>query len=333
MARFCGSCGAACNEQQVYCPNCSRPLQRSSQTYQTLYEPPMKWYNFIIYFQLFAAAAFSAIGGILYISGSSYGEAKDLVYEVLGGLRFLDFFYGLACLGLGIFALYVRSLLRWREENGPKMYYIYLILNGGLPLVYLIGFNIVLGDLGSYAKYILEEAGVMSTMTTSMVSSLISTVIMLVCNVIYFKKREHLFGITPVYKPSYSTPSAPAYNPAHGISANSQPRTAAPTPATGWTCECGRVHTAYVTSCICGRSKSDIQQRKAEAAEEAKAAEAAKAAAEAAKAAEEAKAAEAAKKDTLQDQVQALKSYKELLDAGILTQEEFDAKKKELLSV
>ena len=36
---------------------------------------------------------------------------------------------------------------------------------------------------------------------------------------------------------------------------------------------------------------------------------------------------------TLEDQVETIKKFKELLDAGILTQEEFDAKKHEILGL
>ena len=36
---------------------------------------------------------------------------------------------------------------------------------------------------------------------------------------------------------------------------------------------------------------------------------------------------------TLEDQIEAVKKFKELLDAGILTQEEFDAKKREILGL
>lgn len=71
----------------------------------------------------------------------------------------------------------------------------------------------------------------------------------------------------------------------------------------GWTCTCGRVNAAYIGTCACGKTKSEViaAQNKT-----------------------------SVSKDEEQN-VEALREYKKLLDEGILTQEEFDLKKKELL--
>lgn len=93
----------------------------------------------------------------------------------------------------------------------------------------------------------------------------------------------------------------------------------------GWRCSCGRTHAAYVSSCSCGKSKHDVlqaqykqkqeeEQRKAELKEQEKARNQVKSMDEMSKAS-------------------AIKEYKELLDSGIISQEEFDAKKKQLLGL
>lgn len=50
----------------------------------------MKWYKFVIYFQLFAAAVFNVGAGIIFFTGSHYGldsfELK-LFYGVLSILK------------------------------------------------------------------------------------------------------------------------------------------------------------------------------------------------------------------------------------------------------
>lgn len=82
--------------------------------------------------------------------------------------------------------------------------------------------------------------------------------------------------------------------------------------AGGWQCHCGRLNAAYVSSCTCGRSKSDVRNANDE----------------------EQKREVAKKQAEIVDEsakVSALKGYKELLDSGVITQEEFDAKKKQLL--
>ncbi|MBQ9973561.1 MAG: SHOCT domain-containing protein [Oscillospiraceae bacterium] len=81
----------------------------------------------------------------------------------------------------------------------------------------------------------------------------------------------------------------------------------------GWKCACGRIQANYVFSCSCGRNKSDVLNppiRKAPPKEPAPASSS-----------EDSRIAAAIIK------------YKELLDMGIITQEEFDAKKKQLLGI
>ena len=81
--------------------------------------------------------------------------------------------------------------------------------------------------------------------------------------------------------------------------------------ADGWQCRCGRYNARYVSSCVCGLKKADAQSPVAVPAPQTST--------PAPTAADDSKI------------IALLKEYKELLDAGVLTQEEFDAKKKSLL--
>ncbi len=71
----------------------------------------------------------------------------------------------------------------------------------------------------------------------------------------------------------------------------------------GWKCLCGRVNPSYTGTCACGKSKQEVLkvQQKAKAEEQELA------------------------------QLKKLKEYKELLDARVITEEEFEAKRKEIL--
>lgn len=71
--------------------------------------------------------------------------------------------------------------------------------------------------------------------------------------------------------------------------------------AGGWNCSCGRLNAAYVTSCTCGKNKMQAEIELKNASSEA--------------------------------QVEKLKVYKELLDSGVITQEDYDVKKKQLLGI
>ncbi len=71
--------------------------------------------------------------------------------------------------------------------------------------------------------------------------------------------------------------------------------------AGGWKCACGRLNAAYVTSCTCGRTKNQVENEQ--------------------------------KSASVDSQAEKLKVYKELLYSGVITQEDFDAKKKQLLGI
>lgn len=79
-----------------------------------------------------------------------------------------------------------------------------------------------------------------------------------------------------------------------------------------WKCHfCNRINESYTGTCVCGRSKSDTENFAKQREEEQRK--------------QRQKAAEG-------DAMDKLKKLKELLDMGALTQEEYDAKKKELLA-
>lgn len=81
----------------------------------------------------------------------------------------------------------------------------------------------------------------------------------------------------------------------------------------GWKCnKCGRVNPSYTGSCGCGMSKSDNETKKQAATEDVKAKE---------------------KNQQELDNIKKVKEYKELLDSGVISEEEFEKKKKELLDL
>lgn len=91
--------------------------------------------------------------------------------------------------------------------------------------------------------------------------------------------------------------------------------TSATVPQGGWRCSCGRTHAGYVSSCVCGLNKNQLTTP-------AKPASSPSAAAPAPK---------SAPPESEADKIAALRQYKELLDSGVLTQEEFEKKKQQLL--
>ena len=72
----------------------------------------------------------------------------------------------------------------------------------------------------------------------------------------------------------------------------------------GWRCTCGRVNSSYTGTCACGKRKEERASSK-----------------------------QTHKNASADDKFDEIKKYKELLDSGIITEEEFDKKKIELLGL
>ena len=74
----------------------------------------------------------------------------------------------------------------------------------------------------------------------------------------------------------------------------------------GWECICGRLNPSYTGTCACGKTKQQALER----------------------------AREQAKREAGSDEItklEKLKAYKEFLDSGVITKEEYEAKRKEIL--
>lgn len=144
---------------------------------------PMNWFKFIIYFQLFAGCVLSVILGFVSLTGAQYDGYAEMVYRFFPDLQTADVLYGLMLIAAGVFAIVARGRLSKFCENGPKMYYGYLIAQIVIPIIYLVMANSALGDVTRYANIDY----------TSTYANLGTNAVMLACNVIYFNKRKHLF--------------------------------------------------------------------------------------------------------------------------------------------
>lgn len=140
----------------------------------------MKWYNFVIYVQLFLSAIVCAVNGVNYCSGSHYGsEAAKYVYAYYGnGLRMLDLLMGVSSLALAVLAIVVRQKLKNFKADGPKWYINLLALSIIQVVLYII-----------LVYMITSVMALDSTLTANLVVS----VVMLFANKKYFDNRMDLF--------------------------------------------------------------------------------------------------------------------------------------------
>lgn len=117
----------------------------------------MKWYKFIIYFQLFAGAVLSFFEGVKYFLGLYYGDLgmAALVYQRWDALRVLDIFMGLYNWAMIGMYLVTRQKLAKFRSNAVTWYLSILALQLGTGIFY--------------------------------------NILMIYLNRVYFKKREELF--------------------------------------------------------------------------------------------------------------------------------------------
>ena len=144
----------------------------------------MNWFKFIIYVQLFLSAALTAFTGISMIAGMHYGELADTVYRFFSSLKGLDITFGIIFIAMAGFAIYARMRLARFKQNGPKMYILYCVASIVLSIAYVgIGFAIISGKTGI----------AINVVNPSHLVSILTSIVMVIVNSIYFKNRKHLF--------------------------------------------------------------------------------------------------------------------------------------------
>ena len=142
----------------------------------------MKWFKFIIWVQLFLSALVYLGNAIQALTGGQYHGEADLIYSVFPAMKGADTFMGIACLALAIFAIVVRFQLSGYRKLGPKLYLGHLVAGVVVTVIYTALSVNAMAGYGDTASLWSEAIG-----------TVIGNVIVIVCNIIYFKKREHLF--------------------------------------------------------------------------------------------------------------------------------------------
>ena len=167
-----------------------------------------KWYKFLVYFGLWAAAIINVFLGILYLCSCPYLGASKAVYADYPALQNTDFIYGLYRVIFGGFLFYTAWSMLKRKFEAP------ILLYGASLSSILTGFSYPFcaasNIISSLPRYMKE--GVTSTFTspfsaypirpTTGAEFLVSfygfviivlAVAGLVWNMLYFNKRDNWF--------------------------------------------------------------------------------------------------------------------------------------------
>ena len=138
----------------------------------------MKWFKFIIYFQLWAGMLVNLVTAGKYFTGAHYEGKAEMVYRVFPALQPLDIVLGVVCLALAVYTVVVQRALAKFRAKGPMMYYLMFIVNTAVTVLSLLIASIIIGQ---------------SVFTAEVAGSIIGSLVMIFINIPYFNNRKHLF--------------------------------------------------------------------------------------------------------------------------------------------
>ena len=200
--KFCPECGANLAPVPSAAPEESAPAAPAAPEIPTPFDPTpydpapysadsfasadvaaapqrgMKWFKFIIYFQLWASMLVNLVTAGKYFTGAYYEGNAEMVYRFFPALQPLDIVMGVVCLALAVYAVVVQRALAKFRAKGPMMYYLMYIVNTAVTVLYLLIGSIIIGQ---------------SAFTAEVAGSIIGSIVMLFVNIPYFNNRKHLF--------------------------------------------------------------------------------------------------------------------------------------------
>ena len=196
-AKFCSECGANLAPAPSAAPEESAPAVTTTPEIPTVPAMPvqgtpdpaasgvietpqrgMKWFKFIIYFQLWASLLAILVMAEKYFTGGYYEGNADLVYSVYPALKVLDVCMGIFAVALGVYTVFTQRALAKFRTKGPMMYYLLYCADIAIALLYLLIRSLIVGY---------------SLFSADMAWDLIAPVVMILINIQYFNNRKHLF--------------------------------------------------------------------------------------------------------------------------------------------
>lgn len=144
-------------------------------------EFPMKWFQFIIYVQLFASALIGIIRGFGTLENDRFGSGITIFGRTLSDNP-LDIVAGVLMIGLSGYAIFVRQRLAHFKKNAHKMYLFYLGANMATNVLYMFA-AVIMMSMHSPGKYFYNMN----------FQSILTDIILFIANIVYFNKRKELF--------------------------------------------------------------------------------------------------------------------------------------------
>lgn len=189
-AVVCGSCGHKLSTGS------DQPIQTGDYHFDdpSLYYP-MKWYKFLIYFDLIAGFILNIIGGLGRVTGfylyGVYGEDYYYYLEAIAkespAFRWADVVFGLLTIGIAFLMIITRYRLNNYMKSGPLFLYLTYLSVIVVNILAFIIYGVLISRMSGGFKYDFAMLRVYQIVNS------ITTLIILICNIVYFRKRKELF--------------------------------------------------------------------------------------------------------------------------------------------
>ena len=167
--------GAEIHSESILCPACHVSVEDGL---------PMRWYRFLITVGLWLAGVGTVLLGFAAMFGMPYliqGYAPGVIYDSFPPLVVMDCVYGIALAVFGAMFIVARFRLAALRRSGPIL----------LCVVYALVILISVLYSAASGRVVAGDAAPLIGMPE--LCSLLGMLIGVTMNVIYFRKRKHLF--------------------------------------------------------------------------------------------------------------------------------------------
>lgn len=217
---YCSNCGKQIeNPQSKFCPMCGAVLDIQGERYNSQttsnyssgmnnYQQPtnyqretdnysqnynnfqpnlsMKWYKFVIYFQLFCSGFFAVITALRTMTGDIYDmEDVSVLYETFPALKSTDIVVGIIWIAYALFGVfYIRKQLVNFKSTAIISLLVYYLAN---PVIETLSTVISMGIVD------VSFSDIGSNGVSEMTGIWMGTIVLVILSYIYFNKRKHMF--------------------------------------------------------------------------------------------------------------------------------------------
>ena len=144
----------------------------------------MSWFKFLIYFALFFNALDNLVSGVALIFDIRH-ELLDTEYYFDGNMRWLGILFGFIWITAAAAFIYIRFELAEFKSGAPKKYIIIEIIDSIVYLLFNLAGILLAGES--------DTLGIIGSVIVAVVGSARGAFAYIYLNVIYFRKRKHLF--------------------------------------------------------------------------------------------------------------------------------------------